>query len=382
MVAPQTASSDAGGRRRKKRRISRFWDRLSDGLEVQQLWEQFRSEARTSYDLYRQDVDWDAVGKRWRFSYAMRVAREIFWVTVMKLSPARRVLLVASLLLWVMGEARIGVHGTTLDLDFRGLGFLLLLLVLGLELADRVTMKRDLQIAREIQRWLVPEQPPHLPGLDIAFTTRPANTVSGDYYDAFLVDPDGQRLLLVVADVAGKSVPAALLMSSFQACLHSCARDCEGPLELAARLNEFTCSRSLDGRRFTTAFLAELHLGTRELRYVNAGHNPPVLQRADGSVERLEHGGLPFGIHADEPYRSGSVALGSGDLLFVFTDGVIDAVDAAGHEYGEPRVLATLAGLKGQDASATIRAVIAAIDAFVGTTRQTDDITCLVMRTA
>ena len=162
-------------------------------------------------------------------------------------------------------------------------------------------MKRDLEIAREIQQWLVPHSPPALPGVDIAFATRPANTVAGDYYDAFErpsapAAASPARLLLVVADVAGKSVPAALLMATFQASLHTLAA-VPGPLdELVRALNRYSCAHSLGGLRFTTAFFAELDAAHRSLTYVGAGHNAPVLRRADGRIERLTEGGPPLGI--------------------------------------------------------------------------------------
>jgi sigma-B regulation protein RsbU (phosphoserine phosphatase) len=380
-VPPQdTAAPDAGHRwYRGPKRLTRFWRRLSDGLEVQQLWDQFRSEARTSYELYRIDVDGEDLGKIRGVRGWMRVARAWFWAIAMKLSPARRVLLVLALVLGVFGQAHFAFRDTALDLNFRSLGFLLLFVVLVLELADRVTMKRDLQIAREIQRWLVPNEAPRVPGLDIDFTTRPANTVSGDYYDAFLLDDQANRLLIVVADVAGKSVPAALLMASFQACLHSCARDCDGPPSLAVRLNEFACTRSLDGQRFTTAFLAELDLTTRVLRYVNAGHNQPVVRRRDGSTERLAHGGLPFGIDPGHRYDSGTTSLENGDLLFVFSDGLAEAVDAGDHEFGDARVVEAIRGLRDTHAAAVIRMLMDDVDRFVGGTRQSDDITCLAL---
>jgi sigma-B regulation protein RsbU (phosphoserine phosphatase) len=171
-------------------------------------------------------------------------------------------------------------------------------------------MKRDLEIAREIQSWLMPSQAASVPGVDIAFATPPANTVAGDYYDA-VFRPNG-RLLLVVADVAGKSVPAALLTATLQASLRTLAT-LDGSLpELVAQVNRYACEQSLQGRRFTTAFLAELEPGTGALTYVNAGHNWPVLRRASGSIERLEVGGLPLGINLPMPYRSAAGTLGSG----------------------------------------------------------------------
>jgi len=278
------------------------------------------------------------------------------------------------------GAVNVTIGDTSISFDLRGLGFFVVLLLLGLELADRVTMKRDLEIAREIQHWLVPESPPRVPGLDIAFTTRPANTVAGDYYDAFFRDPTEKRLLLAVADVAGKSVPAEILMATFQAGLHSCAYDRDGPLEVAERLNQLACARSLEGRRFTTAFLAELDLDSLSLRYVNAGHNAPVVRRASGSWERLERGGLPLGIDPEARYESGSTRLNKGDLLFIFTDGLVEAMDSSNAEYGDSRMIEALGTLRGEGAAGTIRSLIERVERFATGMRQYDDITCLALR--
>ncbi|HET6348731.1 MAG TPA: PP2C family protein-serine/threonine phosphatase [Candidatus Krumholzibacteria bacterium] len=365
---------------RRPAAFNRFWQRLSDGLEAQQLWNQFRAEARSSYEFYSQDVDWDDLKKKRGIRWGFRMASAWFWAIVMKLSPSRRVALVLALLLASLGDVQFNVRTAHLDLDFRSLGFLLLLVLLGLELSDRVTMKRDLQIARDIQRWLAPAAPPQVPGIDISFMTTPANTVSGDYYDAFLLDEDKKRLLLIVADVAGKGVPAAILMASLQTCLHSCASDSREPLPLVARLNDFACTRSLEGQRFTTAFLAELDVETRELQYVNAGHEFPVLRRANGSIERLETGGLPLGVTRQATHECGTTRLEPGDLLFVFSDGLVDAPNAAGAPFGDERVVATVRELGGESAEGAIRSMIERVDRFSGETRRDDDITCLTLR--
>ncbi|MGA2632533.1 MAG: PP2C family protein-serine/threonine phosphatase, partial [Terriglobia bacterium] len=260
-----------------------------------------------------------------------------------------------------------------------------LVFLLALELADRVTMKRDLEIAREIQRWLVPETPPEVPGVEIAFATRPANTVGGDFYDAFLreVEEGGtkaNRLLLVVADVVGKSVPAALLMATFQASLRTLA-NARAPLgDLVHGMNHYACAHSLEGRRFTTAFFGELDPTTRALTYTLAGHNNPVLRRASGTIERLTIGNLPLGIDTKARYACGTTTLAPGDLLVGFTDGVVDAVNAKDEDYGEARLLALLGAAGAENAKTTLERLLADIRAFVGVTRQHDDITCLVMR--
>src|SRR3979490_1090164 len=182
------------------------------------------------------------------------------------------------------------------ELDFHFYGGLLLFILLMLEIADRVVMKRDLQIAREIQTWLLPGAPPQIPGLAIAYSTRPANTVAGDYYDVFPrpgKTRDEDRVVFAVADVAGKSIPAAMLMATFQASLKTLST-AQVPLqELVSNMNKYACSNSQGGLRFTTAFLAEYDAARRIFHYINAGHNNPILRRNGGLVERLDVGGPP-----------------------------------------------------------------------------------------
>jgi len=221
--------------------------------------------------------------------------------------------------------------------------------------------------------------------VDIAFSSRPANTVGGDYYDAFVPDgtvpePAPRRLLLVVADVAGKSVPAALLMATFQASLRTMASASTPLPQLVARMNDYACAHSLGGRRFTTAFFADLDLGTRTLSYIRAGHNVPFLRRASGGLERLEAGDLPLGIHGGRSFACASTSLLPGDLLVIFTDGVIEAVNERDEEFGEARLLDLVRAVPAETATATLQRFTSAVEAFVGFTRQHDDITWLVLR--
>ncbi|MBZ5620025.1 MAG: PP2C family protein-serine/threonine phosphatase [Acidobacteriia bacterium] len=353
-------------------RLQTFWDRLTDGMAIDALWADFKADARAGYDFYAKDVDWEAIGQHRGHRHRLLAARALAWALLRKLSPARRVFLLLTMVYVVI--CLFGRDG--------GGGILIVtaafILLLALELADRVTMKRDLEIAREIQRWLVPAAPPEVAGLDLAFATRPANTVSGDYYDAF--HRDSGRLLLIVADVAGKSIPAALLMATIQASLRTLAAAPIALEEVVLGLNRHACANSQGGLRFTTAFLGELDLASRTMRYICAGHNPPVLRRAAGVLERLEAGGLPLGVMASARFEQGAVALDSGDLLVVFTDGVVEAENERQEEYGEPRMLEVVRGLGGGTAAQGLKILISAVDAFVGRTRQHDDITALVMR--
>jgi sigma-B regulation protein RsbU (phosphoserine phosphatase) len=187
-----------------------------------------------------------------------------------------------------------------------------------------------------------------------------------------------------VADVAGKSVPAALLMATFQASLRALAATPAPLEEIVVGLDRYARAHSLEGRRFTTAFLAEVDTVTHAMRYVNAGHNDPILLRASGQIERLSTGGPPFGLplftDAEGSYPSGRVQLQAGDLLFVFTDGVIEAVNDAGEEYGEARLIPSVQSASPVSAADILNRVMAEVNAFVGYARQHDDITYLVFR--
>jgi phosphoserine phosphatase RsbU/P len=391
MPESQNSPADAQSTRRKGsrggERLREFWRHVTEGIELEQLWSQFAADARESYGLYSREVDWAALQQVKPLKRVFLAAWALFHAMLMKLSPARRVLLLLAVaLLLIQPSFRWG--NSQVNIQFGGWGAVLLFLLLALELADRVTMKRDLEIAREIQHLLVPEKPPEVPGVDIAFATRPANTVAGDYYDAFLrpADGGGQRLLLVVADVAGKSVPAALLMATFQASLQALAAMPTTLAEVVDGLNRYSCAHSLGGRRFTTAFFAEFDPVTKLLNYINAGHNAPILRRASGEVLRLEAGGLPLGIPSMDAsgsrYESGDVRLAANDCLVVFTDGVIEAINESDEDFGEPRLLGAVNEARSEPAAATLARLMGDVERFVGSARQHDDITCLVMRAA
>jgi serine phosphatase RsbU (regulator of sigma subunit) len=385
------SSSAFSSAQKAKDRVTTFWERVTDGLELHQLWGQFKSEARASYRLYSADVDWhDIDGKsKGKIGRYFRSGWALFQAMLMKLSPARRVLLLLAIVLLLFQPSLRFGRARQAEIHLEGVGVAILFVLLAIELADRVTMKRDLEIAREIQEWLVPEHPPEVPGLDIAFATRPQNTVAGDYFDAFVRpaparDSSAQTLLVAVADVAGKSIPAALLMATFQASLHTLMSTSATLDEIVANLDQYCRAHSLDGRRFTTAFLAELDVETREMVYVNAGHNPPILRRTSGEIERLEAGGPPFGIpvpiEARLKYHSGRLHLHPGDMLFVFTDGLTEGINEADQEYGEERLLSILQNRPAETAAETLNSVMKDVNAFVGNARQHDDITALVLR--
>jgi hypothetical protein len=371
-------------------RLDRFWQRVTEGMELNQLWLQFRADARASYQLYSRNVDFTNPQGARRGRHYWNLAKQFFWAILDQLSPARRVLLLIALVLilftggivWHSGEREVGV----LVFDLRTLGAVLVLVVLVLEIADRVTMKRDLQIAREIQMWLVPGAPPQVPGVEIAFATRPANTVAGDYYDVFprsMPASDQRTFLITVADVAGKSIPAALLMASFQASLKTLSTTATPLITLVEGINRYTCTNSQEGRRFITAFVAEFNAVGRTLTYINAGHNAPLLRRSTGLIERLEIGGLPLGVQADAQYQSAMVTLNSGDWLAIFTDGLVEATNHNDEEYGEQRVINILNGGSSHSPTNLISQLMVNLDLFVGNNLPlADDVTCMLIKVA
>jgi phosphoserine phosphatase RsbU/P len=369
-------------------RAKQFWQRVTEGMELNQLWSQFRKDAHSSYRLYSQDVDPTRIEGASHSHHFFGVAKQFFWAIVEKLTPARRVLLLLALVLIIVpgGEWTMITKSHEVKvfaLDFHFWGGLLMFVLLVLEVADRVVMKRDLQIAKEIQAWLLPSQPPSVPGLEIAFATRPANTVAGDYYDVFArasAEPGSNTFLIAVADVAGKSIPAAMLMATFQASLKTLSST-HGPLtELVARMNRYACSNSQRGRRFTTAFIAEYEPLSRRLIYVNAGHNNPILRRRTGSIERLEAGGVPLGVMEDATYESGESILQPGDWLAIFTDGVIEAENTQQQEYGEARFIGMLHSGVMTTPDVLLESILTDLDRFAGTAPQHDDVTCVLMR--
>jgi sigma-B regulation protein RsbU (phosphoserine phosphatase) len=235
---------------------------------------------------------------------------------------------------------------------------------------------RDLQIARQIQLGLLPKAAPRLAGFEIAGESRSCLQVGGDYFD--YVPLAGGRLGLVIADVSGKGTPASLMMASVHAWLRALAGSESAPRVLE-RLNRFVYA-STETSRYVTLFYGELDPATRRLVYVNAGHVPPFVVRAKGPEERLRSGGPVLGLLDEVALEPGELQLEPGDLLVAVTDGVTEAVDAKGREFGDERVRQALASREGAGASETLAGLLSAVDAWAGPAGCSDDLTALILR--
>jgi len=236
-------------------------------------------------------------------------------------------------------------------------------------------LKLELDEAREIQRGLMPRRMPHLHGFSIANAWQPARGVSGDYLAAFKLDD--ARAALCVADVAGKGFPAALLMSNMQAALKSLASENISPSELCGKLNLLMCGNT-PLRKFITCFYSELDITTRKLTFTNAGHNAPMLLRRDGECIRLEEGGRVIGAFCDSTFTQQEIQLYDGDKLLLYTDGVTEARNAAGDEFGEQRLRQCLRSYVGRNAAELRTLILDEVTAFCSGNFD-DDATMMVL---
>ena len=207
---------------------------------------------------------------------------------------------------------------------------------------------RELDDARAIQERLIPQSIPQAHGHSIAARWEPARTVGGDYYDVVSFGDD--LMALCIGDVSGKGMPAALLMSNFQAAVRAHACKTLEPAALCATLNEVVAANT-ESDRFISFFYAVLDASSRKLTYANAGHNAPILMRADGRIARLEQGGYVLGPLAGAAYEQGEISIEPGDRVVMFTDGVTEARDAGGEEFGDDRLIELLVKSREMDAA-------------------------------
>ncbi len=235
--------------------------------------------------------------------------------------------------------------------------------------------QRELEEALRIQRKLLPASLPQIDGCEISTSWQPASGVGGDCFD--VIGFGRSRLALSIADVVGKGIPAALLMSNLQAAVRAFATEAAQPAELCQQVNRILCGNIAEGR-FISFFYCTFDNDVGALTFSNAGHYPPILIRADGSVERLVPGGPVMGVFPDASYEQGRVAIGAGDRLVLFTDGITEARDTADAEFGEERLLALAVENRGCSAPALQARLAEAVAAFTGGSFQ-DDATLIVL---
>jgi serine phosphatase RsbU (regulator of sigma subunit) len=377
------------------RRLREFVTGYTRDLKAEDLGRLFTRDAREAYEFFARNIDPKELEGLPFYRRLIVHLRLFFTAFTMKLSPARRVVYAASLIFAAVGffklmQLRSALQGQvgTVNVVMPGIGlpdgvgsfliaFLLVNLIVLLEVADRLSLKNDLEIAREIQKAMLPPGRFRTPGADVAGFSRPANTVGGDFYEILPLG-DG-RLVVAVGDVAGKGSPASLLMALLLAMMRTLTDERLEPAELIARLN-VQVSRQSPGNRFITIFYAVLELASGELTYVNAGHTPPLLFRANGDVERLQSGGIALGMFDKSTFEAGRARLEADDLLAIYSDGITEAENPKGEPFDERGLETVLASERRSNVAATCAAVVRAVEHHRADTRLADDLTLLLLR--
>ncbi len=379
-------------------RFGAFFDTYTKDLTAEDLQRLFTRDTREAYKFFIRGVKTDtfkALPWHRRFIAETRV---LFVAFTMKLSPARRIVYAAALVFaaigiinlsqgfglvnvgpWLPFGIRVGMpgplfHEGTWTLVF---AFVLMNLLVLLEVADRLSLKNDLEIARDIQQAMLPSGLHTAPGVETVGLSRPANTVGGDFYDILPLD-DG-RLVVTVGDVAGKGSPAALLMALLLAMLRTLVDEKLEPAALVTRLNVQVC-RHAPGTRFITLFYAVYQPLTGEMTYVNAGHTQPLVMRADGSCERLTDGGIALGMFDHSAYTMGRVVIQRDDLVAIYSDGITEAENPSGVPFDEIGLETALKASLAQPISSIGAAVVRAVEQHTADTRLADDLTVLLLR--
>ena len=243
------------------------------------------------------------------------------------------------------------------------------------ESLEKRRLEEDMRTAAEIQARLLPTCAPTVAGYALFGSTSPCRTVGGDYYDFEL---EGDKLLLALGDVSGKGTGAALLMAVLRAAVRGHWADAELS-DGVRRINRTLC-QNIPPNKYVTFFMARLDPASGDLRYVNAGHNPPMLLRAGGAVETLDEGGMVLGMFDSVPYAEGSVHLDAGDVLMVYSDGLTEAWDEAGEEFGDKRLAECAQKHRAAGAAEIHVQVLNAVDAFTDHAKATDDRTLIVLK--
>lgn len=375
-----------------------FFDDYTRGLKSEDVHRLFTRDTAEAYRYFTRHLDdeLEAIARKPWYSRWFAHVRLLFRAFTMRLSPARRVLYGFSVVAVVLGLLELfrgfgtipilifpftihvlvprWIDGTMSML----IGFLAINLLILMEVADRLSLKGDLEIARDIQLAMLPGSMVRAGDTTIGGVTRPANTVGGDFYDV-IVRPDG-KIVIALGDVAGKGSPAALLMALLVAMLRTLVDENLEPAVLIERLN-VQVARHSPASRFITLFYGVYDPATGGLEYVNAGHLPPIVLRRHGQFERIaEGGGLALGMFDHATYAPQRTVIGVGDLLVLFSDGVTEAENRAGKPFEETGLEAVIAAEMNADPLAIGKAILAAVDAHAGDVRLGDDVTALALK--
>jgi sigma-B regulation protein RsbU (phosphoserine phosphatase) len=356
------------------------------GLTTVEFERLFTRDTPEAYRFFSRGIDVESLRTLPWYSRLFHHCRLFFLAFTLKLTPARRAIYGMSLLATVIGLFELArgyqllllPHPVFADGAMWMLtGFLLINLLVLLEVADRLSLKNDLEIAREIQQSMLPRGAYQAGGIEAFGITRPANTVGGDFYDILPLG-DG-RVLLALGDVAGKGSPAALLMALLLAMMRTLVDEGFEGAELVTKLNA-QIAKHAPRSRFVTIFIAVLNPTTGELVYVNAGQNPPLLRRAGGTYERLRAGGMALGMFESATYTTGHTTLDLDDVIVMYSDGITEAESGAGEPFDEVGVQSVVDARMWGSAKELGWQLFQAVEHYTDQRKLLDDLTVLVAR--
>jgi sigma-B regulation protein RsbU (phosphoserine phosphatase) len=387
-IAPppvQTRADRKKARRRERKangngragafRAPKLRDLLFKDLRPSELPANFRTDLKQLYRFYLDEERRAQLASMGRVRRAFKIVGWTLKSLLTKLSPGRRLALFASLVMVFLGQVDLPVGDDSFTINPRVWAYFIVLLVLMLEMKDKLLARDEIEIARQVQLALLPSRHPQPDGWSLWSFMRPANDVGADLVD-YIDLPEG-RLGVVLGDVAGKGLGAALLTAKLQATLRALVPGCPSLSDLGAQMNEIVHRDGIDNR-FVTLFYFEMQPGSAGLRFLNAGHNPPLLQRAR-TTESLMASAIPLGMMAGTTYAEGDLLLEPGDLLVVYSDGLTEARDARDEEFGADRLKALLPRLRGLSAEQCVRVIIDEVNAFLGSERPHDDLSLVVL---
>ena len=308
-----------------------------------------------------------------------RMLRRIWWFIrglLLKLTPARRIMLAAGMFTLLIGRGRIDIDTVHVALRIQGLGMLLVFLVLVLELKDKLIARDELEAGRAVQFALMPSDSPKVSGWDIWLYTQPANDVGGDLVDHLALD-DG-RHAIVLGDVTGKALPAALLAVKLQATIRALVPYFSDLGDLGAGLNRILYRDGLP-TRFASLIYAVVTPDSGAVRLLNAGHMPPLLLRGAG-VTTLPRGSMVLGMMPNVPFVEQQALFEIGDTVVVYSDGVSEAMNEVEDFFGDERLQALVLQTRGLTAAQAGARILADLKQFVGEATQSDDVSLMVLR--
>lgn len=325
-----------------------------------------RRDFKDIYDFYLDDEARRRVAgmgrlKRWLF-IGFWISKSLF----LKLTPARRILLLVALILGVQVNEKFHIVA----------GMLVLLLILFLELKDKLLAQDELAAGRAVQFALMPERSPRIPGWDVWLFTRPANDVGGDLVDCLRIQED--RTGLALGDVSGKGLGAALVMARLQSTLRALAPGFDSVADLGVQMNRIFCRDAIRSSFASLTYL-EISENSGRIRILNAGHMPAFAVR-NGSVVSMPRGGPALGVLLNSSYVEQGTELEPGDLFVVYSDGITEASNVQSEFFGVERLEKLLPDLRLMPAEQAGARVLSEVDRFVGSAKPHDDISLLIMR--